>query len=299
MHNMRVLPNSVLAHILVPPGRITVSRTSSSRTRCFTITIYFIFIENHPSAFLPEIEKLFGDLTDVKTDTFEGDVSLVPREGKAFVSPGNSMGFMDGGIDFAYSRKMFPGCQSALRDRIALLGKMTSLGRPYLPVGSAISVVCGPRTCLIAAPTMFLPHDVRDTRNAYHAFTAVLGAFHKFINADEKGKDIDTIVCPALCCGYGHMDPSESARQIFRAFEDYYVDCRRAHGSIVPAPAPVPVPSSSMPPPMQVSQTLLHVNDLDESDALAVDLFITRSRDDEQPDNFDNREIKAIHPALL
>lgn len=226
-----------------------------------------LFIEYRATDFLPEVKRLFDDMSDmhhITVDTFEGDVALIDTENKAFVSPGNSLGFMDGGIDYTYSRHMFPGCEYALRQKIIKLGKRTDLGRPYLPVGSAITLEGEKTSILIASPTMFLPHNVSGTNNAYHAFTAVLGAYDKFTRQTEGV--YHTIVCPALCCGYGKMDPKESARQIYRAYTDWYFGAR---------------------------------NTPDMSDVTASHYYVTSSKDHEQPDNFDNREIKAIHPALL
>src|SRR5689334_15250017 len=57
-----------------------------------------------------------------------------------FVSPANSLGFMDGGIDLAYSRIMFPGIELKVKNRINELGKVNLLGRKYLPIGSAIII---------------------------------------------------------------------------------------------------------------------------------------------------------------
>jgi O-acetyl-ADP-ribose deacetylase (regulator of RNase III) len=47
---------------------------------------------------------------------------LRSRGAVAFVSPANSLGFMDGGIDFAYSRHMFPGVEGTVRSKIRALG---------------------------------------------------------------------------------------------------------------------------------------------------------------------------------
>ena len=117
-------------------------------------------------AFIAAASDLFG-----KKETCScSDIAAVEREGAMFVSPANSLGFMDGGIDMVLSRTMFPSCEKRLKALIA------ALGRPYLRVGSAAWFMVGPRTGFIAAPTMFLPHDVADTQNAYWAFLAALVA---------------------------------------------------------------------------------------------------------------------------
>ena len=145
-------------------------------------------------------------------------VADVPREpGTAFVSPANSMGFMDGGIDFVLSRIMFPGVEERVKASFARLGTTTLLGRPYLPIGRATVV---PATqddggvMLVAAPTMWMPQDVRGTHNAYHAMYAVLRAA-----ADHQG--IHTVVTSGLCTGCGMMLPEQAVAQMRDAHEDF------------------------------------------------------------------------------
>ena len=242
-------------------------------TRKETTPTRILFVEKRPSGFLDHVvshtfAEVSANVVAAKLDvqTHLGDVCALPRSGTAFVSPGNSLGFMDGGIDFAYSRVMFPGCEQRLKTKIRTLGKFTNLGRPYLPVGSAIVVPSlEENSCLIAAPTMFLPHDVSKTRNAYHAFSAALGAYRKYVTLNPDRK-IHTLVCPAMCCGYGRMAPEDSARQVAAA----YADALAGKGP--------------------------EENDARRQDA---EFFVTRSRDAEQPVNYDNREIKDILPHEL
>jgi hypothetical protein len=68
---------------------------------------------------------------------------------------------------------------------------------------------------LISAPTMFLPQDVSQTRNAYWAMIAVLVA------ADKLPDDIHTVVVPSLCCGWGRMLPVVAANQMREAYDDF------------------------------------------------------------------------------
>ena len=113
-----------------------------------------------------------------------------------------------------------------------------------------------------------MPHDVSDTRNAYHAFKAVLTAFERFVVARDDDR-IDTLVCPALCCVYGRMPAKESARQIADALRDFVRDHHHRSEN----------------------------TGEDKGDACAwVDgAFIGPSTvDEEQPDNFDCREIKTV-----
>ena len=147
------------------------------------------------------------------------DIRDVEREGRIFVSPANSLGFMDGGIDKPLSREMFPGCERAVRAAIASLGYKTALGRAYLRVGSALWVPVGPSIALISAPTMFLPHDISETQNAYWAFMAILMLADRIYSS--SGGSLHTIVCPSLCCGYGRMPAAVAVDQMWRALEDF------------------------------------------------------------------------------
>lgn len=147
------------------------------------------------------------------------DICDVERAGRIFVSPANSLGIMDGGIDRPLSRVMFPGCEGAVQKAIVALDHKTALGRRYLRVGSALWVPVGPTTALISAPTMFLPEDVSDTQNAYWAFMATLMLAERMY-VESRGS-LHTIVCPSLCCGYGKMPAAVAVEQMGRALDDF------------------------------------------------------------------------------
>ena len=187
-----------------------------------------------------------------------GNVADISANGVIFVSPANSLGFMDGGIDNIY-RQMFPGCEQTVRHLIAELGHLTQLGRPYLRVGSACwQTVHNERSALISAPTMFLPHDVSKTRNAYWATIAALCAAEKI----RQKYSFHTLVIPSLCCGWGRMSEADSLQQILQGVQDWM------SGAI----------------PAEVD---------DRGDAYV----LLPSHDTEQPSNFDNREIGVAWPA--
>ena len=206
----------------------------------------------------PTIDALSAEFADLPNVACErGDVRDLPiAPGTMFLSPANSLGFMDGGIDAAYM-EMFPGVQRAVQAKIRMLGNRTALGRYYQPVGSALVVPVGVACTLVSAPTMFLPHDVSATRNAYHAMMASLMAFKK------QGGSATLLLATGLCCGYGKMDPAVSARQVREAYDDF------VRGRV----------------PEEIERA---------DDPTFV---VTESRDDEQPANYDNREIHDIREA--
>jgi O-acetyl-ADP-ribose deacetylase (regulator of RNase III) len=86
----------------------------------------------------------------------EGDI----LEGRcdALVSPSNSFGFMDGGIDLAYLRHFGNELQSRVQSKI----RAEFLGE--LPVGQATIVSIGHETVpfLVVAPTMRIPDRIGD-----------------------------------------------------------------------------------------------------------------------------------------
>ena len=136
-----------------------------------------------------------------------------------YVSPANSLCFMDGGIDKTLSRIVFPGIEYEVKSIVNRLGIKTLFNRPYLPIGSSIIIEKGQKN-LIVSPTMLLPQDVSNTQNAYYATKAVL--YNILINHNENINNVD-IIFTSFCCGYGKMDEDESINQIMRGFSDYHL----------------------------------------------------------------------------
>ena len=191
----------------------------------YSSTMKFVFIDLD-GKFTEAIEDQFSDQENVAA--IIAQVQDLPRENTAFVSPANSLCFFDGGIDYVYSRKMFPLCEKLIRLRLQDMvdageTNVSLLGRPYLPIGSAMSYTAdeATSTVLIASPTMLQPQDVSQTENARSCMFAVLQALEEY-NAISNFA-IETCVVPALCCGYGKMDPKEAAKQCKQAFDDFYM----------------------------------------------------------------------------
>lgn len=187
------------------------------------------------------------------------DVSKMPLNNTVFVSPANSIGFMDFGVDDVYNTKMFYRIQYAVQKKIKELDIKTALGRYCLPVGSAIIVPAIPEThtYLISAPTMFLPQNVSKTKNAYHSFMACMCLLKKY-----NSEHIKKIVCPGLCTGVGFMDTTQAAQQIYQAILDFKT-------------------LSNVPP--QISY---------QDDKT---VYITDFKNEEQPNYYENLEIKNIN----
>lgn len=163
--------------------------------------------------------KKYASTKKYSIKTFTGDIrKLSAYKNCAFVSPANSFGWMDGGIDAVFM-EMFPNVQKSVQAAIKLQDLHTVYYRYYLPVGSALIVDVKQTRHLICAPTMWMPGDVAKTRNAYWAMRATLLVLDK---ANEKRKNkITTLICPGLCTGVGHMAPKTSAKQILDAIRDH------------------------------------------------------------------------------
>jgi hypothetical protein len=90
-----------------------------------------------------------------------------------YVSPANSLCFMDGGIDYALSRIIFPNIEVEIKNIVKQIGIKSIVGKSYLPIGSSIILDKGNKS-LVISPTMLLPQNVSNTKNAYYATIAVL-----------------------------------------------------------------------------------------------------------------------------
>lgn len=129
----------------------------------------------------------------------------------AVVSPANSFGFMDGGLDYALSDRFGWHLEKELQKRIK------ELPEAELLVGQSLLLETGDAKVpfLISAPTMRIPtnFNIDTSVNAYLAMKAVLiRAKH-----DER---ISSVAIPGLCTGVGRMHPMIAARQMFQAYKE-------------------------------------------------------------------------------
>ncbi|WP_231943596.1 macro domain-containing protein [Aeoliella mucimassa] len=154
----------------------------------------------------------FAGLPSVRTmqSTFE---ELAPHD--CFVTAANCYGIMNAGIDAAVVRKH--GSELATRIQYRILDEF--LGEQ--PVGTAIIEPTGstayPYVC--HAPTMRTPGSIGNTDNIYRATFAALTAIYRYNT--QHGHPIETVALPAMGCGFGGVDYSESARQMAAAYKHY------------------------------------------------------------------------------
>jgi O-acetyl-ADP-ribose deacetylase (regulator of RNase III) len=153
----------------------------------------------------PGIEIRTGSILDEKVD--------------AWVSPTNSRGRMDGGVDAAIKRHLGAGIQlrvqRAIRDRFA----------GSLPVGSAVCVPSGAVTpeYLISTPTMETSsQNVSETLNVALACAAAFQAIHR--QNDEKPGSIESVALVGMGARTGRVPARVCANLMwtgYTLFNDY------------------------------------------------------------------------------
>lgn len=166
-------------------------------------------IEIHLCALDPAMAEAWSRHFGSKAGVTIHEDDILTRRADAILSPANSFGFMDGGIDLAYSHFFGWDLQDQLQER---------LRREYageLPVGGAVIVSTHHRTIpyLVSAPTMRVPGNIADTVNVYLAFRAALLAAKAF-------KEIKSLLSPALGTGVGSMPIERAARQMYAAYAE-------------------------------------------------------------------------------
>ena len=159
-------------------------------------------------------------LADVSV--YEG--SILDLACDAIISPANSFGFMDGGIDQTYTAHFGEEVQTRVRENILyqhqgelLVGAATIVptGNPHIPH-------------LIAAPTMRVPMWLgEETVNPYLATRAVMllvreGRFTSGPHIGEPVKDhVKRLALPGMGTGVGGVPFAISARQMVRAIAQF------------------------------------------------------------------------------
>ncbi|MBL8163267.1 MAG: macro domain-containing protein [Anaerolineae bacterium] len=156
--------------------------------------------------------EFFADLPSV---TIVQDVFQEVPEFHCMVSPANSFGLMDGGVDAAIIG--YFGVQ-LMRDVQAHIIK-DYFGEQ--PVGSSFIISTGhPKHPWLAhTPTMRVPMGITRTDNVYLAMWAMLRAVHQHNERHEQL--IGKVLCPGLGTGYGKVPPREAARQMALAYRHY------------------------------------------------------------------------------
>ncbi len=146
--------------------------------------------------------------------------SILDLDVDAIVSPANSFGFMDGGIDALYLQNFGKELQDRVRDRIARFhqGELLVGEATYVPLDSDHEPGVKKRMLLVA-PTMRVPMILpKDTVNPYLAARAVLKSAG-FVSRSQY-RDA-TIAMPGLGTGIGQVSPDMCARQVLAAINAF------------------------------------------------------------------------------
>jgi len=148
----------------------------------------------------PEVEVLSGDYFQQSAD--------------AIVSPANSFGIMDGGLDLAIRNELGFQIESDIQE--VILNKYHG----EMPIGSAeiINTNHDRWSYMISAPTMRIPENINYTLNTYIAFRAILIAINNFNELVPK-KPIKSLVCSGLGTEIGSMEPIKCAAQMRAAYK--------------------------------------------------------------------------------
>jgi O-acetyl-ADP-ribose deacetylase (regulator of RNase III) len=167
---------------------------------------------NREFAGVPSVTVSCGDIFSTKSGVLRARAPI-DIKADAIVSPANSFGFMDGGIDAVYTHQFGGGLQQRLQARIAADhgGELLVGSAVIIPTMHAAIPWC------ISAPTMRVPRDVSGTVNAYLAFRAALLAV---LAHNASGQPpIKLVLCPGLGTAVGQMPVDRCARQMRIAWD--------------------------------------------------------------------------------
>lgn len=165
---------------------------------------------------IPFYEKIQSHKFESRNELIE---KWTPRRKTYYVSPANSLCFMDGGIDYSLSRNIMPGVEPKVKQMLNIYGKTTLLGRKYLPIGSSFIFDYDDTKSLIIAPTMLLPQDISNTQNVYFATMAIM--HNLLVNRQENLDNID-VLFTSFGCGFGKMSADKSIHQIMCGLENFH-----------------------------------------------------------------------------
>jgi O-acetyl-ADP-ribose deacetylase (regulator of RNase III) len=159
-----------------------------------------------------EWKRFFNDIPDVSV--YHGSIFDTPCD--AIVSPANSFGFMDGGLDLALSKYLGWHVQERLQEIIKtkydgelLVGQaeIVETDNKYFPY-------------LISAPTMRVPMILKETSNPYLAMRAILLLLKKgkFADGSLISEKVKTVAISGLGTGVGEVSAIQCARQMRVAY---------------------------------------------------------------------------------
>lgn len=165
---------------------------------------------------MPNVHVSKGDIFDLEAD--------------AIVSPANSFGYMDGGIDLVYLQRFGWDLQDRLQSHLQ------EQHDGELPVGQAtiVETFDPAMPYMISAPTMRIPMNVSETVNAYLAFRAAIRALKQHNALSDS--PIKSVLCPGLGTAIGRMPAEQAAKQMAAAYRTCVLGQRigpRSHFTLI------------------------------------------------------------------
>jgi len=137
---------------------------------------------------------------------------------KAFdciVSPANSFGLMDGGIDLAIRDYFGMQIQKNVRKVI----EREFYGEQPVGTSAIVYTENDDHPFLAHTPTMRVPSNISNTDNVYNAMFAMLRTVANHNRQDPLR--INKVLCSGLGTATGRVAPKEAARQMSLAFKNF------------------------------------------------------------------------------
>lgn len=151
----------------------------------------------------------FKDCKDVITHC--GDFFSLKTD--CVVSPANSFGYMDGGLDMVISRKLGWQVQEKLQKQI----QEKYFGELLVGQAELVETDFAEIPFCISAPTMRVPLILKDTVNVYLASKAIFYLL-------KKESRIKTVTISGLGTGVGQVPYDVCAKQMKQAYTDIWLN---------------------------------------------------------------------------
>ena len=176
-----------------------------------TYNINFTLIDENPEI-VSGYANFLGQFPNWKFK--RGDILKASAD--ALVSPANSYGDMQGGIDKSYLQE-FGG---HLEDIVKLYIQESHGG--FLEIGKSQGVPINAQNYkfLICTPTMEEPNLITDPRDIYEAATGLFEELNR-INTQTSSNSIKSVNLPGLGTGCGGLNGFESGKMLALAYKDF------------------------------------------------------------------------------
>ncbi|MCP5097927.1 MAG: Appr-1-p processing protein [Chloroflexi bacterium] len=156
-----------------------------------------------------DVEIYHGSIFDVQCD--------------AIVSPANSFGFMDGGIDMAISRHFGWHVQ----ERVQATIKTKHHGELLVGTADIVATDDSQIPYVIAAPTMRVPMKLQKNSVAIFLATRAVLLLIKYGSFSEDkliSEKVNRVAIPGMGTGVGKFSPETCAKQMKQAVDDVIMD---------------------------------------------------------------------------